>query len=100
MLEDAREPPTGAHLNGVAVHVVAAQDRAKRAAQRVAVAGDGQAALGFAHHVGFLGQDGSRPLGVPHEVERGVDDDPTQGCVEAARGSLVELEDVAVVGVE
>ncbi len=40
------------------------------------------------------------PLGVPHEVERGVDDDATQGRVEAARGSIVELEDVAVVGIE
>ena len=100
VLKDAREPASGAHLDGIAVHVVAAQDCAERAAQRVAVAGDGQAALGFAHHVGFGGQDGSRPLGVPHEAERGVDDDAAQGRIEAARGSLIELEDVAVAGVE
>ena len=100
MLEDAREPASGSNLDGVAVHVVAAQDRTERAAQGVAVAGDGQAALGLAHHIGLRGQDGSRPLGVPHEAERGVDDDAAQGRVEAARGSLIELEDVAVVGVE
>ena len=39
-------------------------------------------------------------MGIPHEVERGVHDDSARCRVEAARGSLVELEDVTVVGIE
>ena len=41
VLEDAREPPAGADLDSVAVHVVAAQDRAERAPEGVAVSGHG-----------------------------------------------------------
>ena len=55
VLEDARKPSACGHRDRVSVRVVAAQDRAKCAAQRVFHAGDRQAALGFVGDVWFDG---------------------------------------------
>ncbi len=49
---------------------------------------------------GCVGRIAPDAVIVPDEFERRVDDDAAERRVEAARGALVELENVAVLGVE